>query len=130
VRFVDTASGHSVPPDTAMEDGSQRLGAFGERRGAGMQGLRYRKGTFVGILVWLLVGLIAGFLARLLVPGNDPMGVGGTLLLGLVGSLIGGTLGALIFEGNVDVNAAGIIGSVIGAVIALLIYRSMKGRTA
>lgn len=84
----------------------------------------------MGILIWLLVGLIAGFLARLLVPGEDPMGFVGTLVLGLVGSLIGGFLGALIFEGNLDISAAGIVGSVIGAVIALLIYRSMKGRTA
>lgn len=54
----------------------------------------------------------------------------GTLVLGLVGSLIGGFLGALIFVGEIDVNAAGIVGSVIGAVIALLVYRAMKGRTA
>ncbi len=83
----------------------------------------------MGILIWLLVGLIAGFLARLLVPGDDPMGVGGTLVLGLVGSLIGGFLGALVFEGNLDISAAGIVGSVIGAIIALLIYRAMKSRT-
>jgi uncharacterized membrane protein YeaQ/YmgE (transglycosylase-associated protein family) len=82
----------------------------------------------MGILVWLLVGLIAGFLARFLVPGPDPMGILGTLVLGLVGSLIGGFLGALIFEGDIDVNAAGIVGSVIGAVIALLIYRAIGGR--
>jgi uncharacterized membrane protein YeaQ/YmgE (transglycosylase-associated protein family) len=50
------------------------------------------------------------------------------LILGLVGSLIGGFLGALIFEGDIDLNAAGIIGSVIGAIIALLIYRAMGRR--
>jgi hypothetical protein len=43
VRFVDAASGHSARPNTAIVDGCLRLGAFGERRGAGMQGLRYRK---------------------------------------------------------------------------------------
>jgi uncharacterized membrane protein YeaQ/YmgE (transglycosylase-associated protein family) len=82
----------------------------------------------MGILVWLLVGLIAGFLARLLVPGSDPMGVLGTLVLGLIGSLVGGFLGALIFEGDIDIHAAGIVGSIIGAVIALLIYRAMSNR--
>lgn len=82
----------------------------------------------MGFLVWLLIGLIAGALARLLVPGKDPMGWLGTLILGLVGSLIGGFLGNLIFGGEFDVSAAGIIGSVIGAVIALLAYRAMKGR--
>ena len=80
----------------------------------------------MGIVVWLLVGLIAGALARLLVPGKDPMGWLGTLVLGLVGSLIGGFLGNLIFGGEVDVSAAGIFGSVIGAIIALLAYRAIK----
>lgn len=83
----------------------------------------------MGILVWLLVGLIAGALARLLVPGKDPMGWLGTLVLGLVGSLIGGFLGNLFFDGELDVTAAGIIGSVIGAIIALLAYRAIKGRS-
>lgn len=83
----------------------------------------------MGILVWLLIGLIAGALARLLVPGKDPMGWLGTLVLGLVGSLIGGFLGNLFFDGEFDVTAAGIIGSVIGAIIALLAYRAIKGRS-
>lgn len=78
----------------------------------------------MGIIIWLVVGLIAGALARLLVPGRDPMGLVGTLVLGLVGSLVGGFLGNLIFEGNFDVAAAGILGSVVGAVIALIVYRS------
>jgi uncharacterized membrane protein YeaQ/YmgE (transglycosylase-associated protein family) len=56
------------------------------------------------------------------------MGVGGTLLLGLVGSLVGGFLGNLLFQGDLDIEAAGIIGSVIGAVIALLAYRSVGAR--
>ena len=83
----------------------------------------------MGILIWLLVGLIAGALARLLVPGKDPMGWLGTLVLGLVGSLIGGFLGNLFFGGELEISAAGIIGSIIGAIIALLVYRAMKGRT-
>jgi len=83
----------------------------------------------MGILIWLLVGLIAGALARLLVPGKDPMGWLGTLVLGLVGSLIGGFLGNLFFGGELEISAAGIIGSIIGAIIALLAYRAMKGRT-
>jgi uncharacterized membrane protein YeaQ/YmgE (transglycosylase-associated protein family) len=84
----------------------------------------------MGILIWILVGLIAGALARFLVPGRDPMGVLGTIVLGLVGSLVGGFLGNLLFDAELDVTAAGVVGSVIGAIIALLIYRSMKsGRT-
>jgi uncharacterized membrane protein YeaQ/YmgE (transglycosylase-associated protein family) len=82
----------------------------------------------MNIIWWLIVGLIAGALARLLVPGRDPMGLLGTLLLGLVGSLIGGFLGDLIAGGDDDFSPAGLIGSIIGAVIALLIYRAAVGR--
>lgn len=84
----------------------------------------------MGIIVWLIVGLIAGFLARAIVPGSDSMGVGATLILGLIGSLVGGFLGNLFVDGQWDLEAAGIIGSIIGAIVALLIYRAMgRGRT-
>lgn len=85
------------------------------------------------ILGMLIVGLLAGFLARLLVPGDDPMGIVGTLVLGLVGSLIGGFLGYLLFSKDTVEGAlqpSGIIGSIIGAVIALLVYRLATGRRA
>lgn len=82
----------------------------------------------MNIIWWLLVGLVAGALARLLVPGRDPMGLLGTLVLGLVGSLVGGFLGSLFVEGDGDFSAAGLIGSIIGAVIALLIWRAMSRR--
>lgn len=84
----------------------------------------------VGILIWLIIGLIAGGLARLLVPGPDPIGFLGTMVLGLIGSLVGGFLGNLLSDGEFDVTAAGLFGSVIGAVIALLIYRSLTNRSA
>jgi uncharacterized membrane protein YeaQ/YmgE (transglycosylase-associated protein family) len=78
------------------------------------------------IITLLIVGLIAGAIARLLVPGRDPMGIGGTILLGIVGSFIGGFLGYVLFgkdraEGFFQ--PSGLIGSIIGGVIALLIYR-------
>jgi len=85
------------------------------------------------ILTLLLIGLIAGFLARLIVPGQDPMGIVGTIVLGIVGSFIGGFLGYLLFGKDITEGAlqpAGIIGSIIGAVIALLIYRALNRRTA
>ena len=82
------------------------------------------------IIVWLIIGLIAGALARLLVPGRDPMGLLGTLLLGLAGGLLGGLLGDLISPGDDTFSPAGIIGSVIGAVILLLIYRAVTRRSA
>ena len=77
------------------------------------------------VIVWLLVGLVAGALARLLVPGKDPMGWVGTLVLGLVGSLIGGFIGGLFAGGDQDLNPAGLLGSVLGAVVALLVYRAV-----
>ncbi len=86
----------------------------------------------IGFLLYLLViGLVAGFLARLLVPGRDSMGIGATILLGIVGSLIGGFLGWALFGKDLAdgaLQASGIIGSVVGAVIALLVYRAMSHR--
>jgi uncharacterized membrane protein YeaQ/YmgE (transglycosylase-associated protein family) len=78
----------------------------------------------MNVIWWLIIGLVAGALARLLVPGRDPMGLLGTLALGLVGSLVGGFLGWLIDGGDSAFSPAGLIGSIIGAVIALLIYRA------
>jgi uncharacterized membrane protein YeaQ/YmgE (transglycosylase-associated protein family) len=81
------------------------------------------------IIVLLVVGFLAGALARLLVPGPDPMSLGATWLLGVLGSFLGGFLGYLLFGADADdgvVQVSGIIGSVIGAVILLLIYRMVQ----
>lgn len=84
----------------------------------------------MGLIVFLIVGLIAGFIARALVPGPDPMGWLGTMILGIIGSFVGGTLAALIFGSTLDISAAGLIGSVIGSIIVLLIWRAVgSGRT-
>jgi uncharacterized membrane protein YeaQ/YmgE (transglycosylase-associated protein family) len=83
------------------------------------------------VITMLIVGAIAGFLARLIVPGRDSMGIPGTIGLGIVGSFIGGFLGYLLFGKDVASGAlqtSGIIGSVIGAVLALLGYRAMNRR--
>jgi len=81
----------------------------------------------VGLIVFLVVGLIAGFIARALVPGPDPMGWVGTMILGIIGSFVGGTLAALLFGGTLDISAAGLVGSIIGSIIVLLIWRAMGG---
>ena len=84
------------------------------------------------VIVMLIVGAIAGFIARAVVPGPDPMGVVGTIVLGIVGSLIGGFLGYVLFHhdaGQGALQASGIIGSIVGAIIALLVYRSVGGRS-
>ena len=81
----------------------------------------------MGLIVFLIVGLIAGFIARAVVPGRDPMGWFGTMILGIIGSFVGGTLAALLFGGTLDVTPAGLIGSILGSIVVLLIWRAMGG---
>jgi uncharacterized membrane protein YeaQ/YmgE (transglycosylase-associated protein family) len=86
---------------------------------------------FLFILSVIIFGLIAGLIARALVPGRDPMGLGGTMLLGVVGSFIGGFLGYVLFGKDFEEGAlqpSGLIGAIVGAVLALLVYRSTAGR--
>jgi uncharacterized membrane protein YeaQ/YmgE (transglycosylase-associated protein family) len=87
----------------------------------------------VGFLIALaIIGIIAGYLARLLVPGPDPIGFVGTMVVGMIGSFVGGFLGWALFGHDTAEGAlqtSGLVGSVIGAVIVLLIYRtSYTGR--
>ena len=85
----------------------------------------------VFIITMIIVGAIAGYIARLVVPGRDPLGVGGTILLGVIGSFVGGFLGYLLFgkdAGQGALQPSGIIGSILGAIVALLIYRAMNRR--
>ena len=86
----------------------------------------------IGFIVYLLViGLIAGFIARAVVPGNDSMSVAATILLGVVGSFIGGFVGYALTHNDADdgaFQASGIIGSIVGAIVALLIYRAVSAR--
>ncbi|HEX6238174.1 MAG TPA: GlsB/YeaQ/YmgE family stress response membrane protein [Acidimicrobiales bacterium] len=80
------------------------------------------------IISLAIIGIIAGYLARLLVPGPDPMSFLATMVVGIAGSFVGGFLGWAIFGTDLDEGAlqpSGIIGSVIGAVIVLLIYNAM-----
>ena len=84
----------------------------------------------MGIIGWIVIGLIAGVIARWLMPGPDPMGWLGTILLGIVGSLVGGTLLNLLFGGGLELAASGILGSILGALIALWVWRRMRSPAA
>jgi uncharacterized membrane protein YeaQ/YmgE (transglycosylase-associated protein family) len=78
------------------------------------------------IIVLIIIGLIAGAVARLLVPGRDPIGLLGTILLGVVGSFIGGFVSTLIEYHTLSVNsfhATGIIWSIVGSIILLVLLR-------
>jgi uncharacterized membrane protein YeaQ/YmgE (transglycosylase-associated protein family) len=86
----------------------------------------------IGLIISLVViGLIAGFLARAIVPGRQHMSIPKTILLGIIGSFVGGLLGFLIFQRDAMdgfFQPAGIIGSVIGSIIVLLIWTRFAGR--
>jgi uncharacterized membrane protein YeaQ/YmgE (transglycosylase-associated protein family) len=78
------------------------------------------------IIVLLVIGLIAGAVARLLVPGRDPIGLLGTILLGVVGSFLGGFISNLVLYHKLAIHhfhATGIIWSIVGAIILLLLLR-------
>ncbi len=81
------------------------------------------------VIALAIIGLIAGFLARALVPGPDPMSVIGTMFLGVIGSFVGGFLADALFQDDGDdgFGPVGIIGSTIGAIICLLVYRMATG---
>jgi uncharacterized membrane protein YeaQ/YmgE (transglycosylase-associated protein family) len=83
----------------------------------------------MGIIGALIIGLIAGALAKLIMPGRDPGGIIVTMALGVLGALVAGFLGRAL--GWYDVNeGAGLIGAVAGSVIVLGIYRMVVGRRA
>ena len=77
----------------------------------------------MGIITMIVIGLIAGLIARAIVPGLQSMGVLATMLLGIVGSFVGGLLGSL-FSSNgslVDLRPSGLLWSIIGAIVVLLL---------
>lgn len=80
-----------------------------------------------GWIAWIIIGGLAGAIAKLLMPGKDPGGCIITILLGIAGALLAGFLGQAL---NIDaaMNGAGFIGAIIGAFLILLIYRLVLSR--
>ena len=80
----------------------------------------------IGLIISLvIIGLVAGALARLAVPGKQNLTIRGTIVLGVVGSFVGGFLGYLLFHHHANrglIQPSGIIGSVIGSIIVLLLW--------
>ena len=83
----------------------------------------------LGIIGWIVFGLVVGALAKLLMPGKDPGGIFVTMALGVVGALVGGFLGRAVglYEPG---RPAGFFMAVIGAVIVLALYRLVRRKRA
>jgi uncharacterized membrane protein YeaQ/YmgE (transglycosylase-associated protein family) len=83
----------------------------------------------MGILTWIILGLVAGAIAKFLMPGRDPGGFIVTILIGIVGAVIGGFISTQIGYGDVSgFNFPSLIIAILGAVILLIIYRMVAGR--
>lgn len=86
----------------------------------------------MGIIGWIVLGLIAGLIAKAIMPGKDPGGFIVTAIIGIVGAILGGFLASAIF--SIDVNESFFslptwISAIIGALILLFIYRLVTGRS-
>ncbi|MBG0850619.1 GlsB/YeaQ/YmgE family stress response membrane protein [Streptomyces spinoverrucosus] len=84
----------------------------------------------MGIIAWILIGLLAGAIAKLLLPGKDPGGIIITMLIGVAGGLLGGWLGKVIFgvdsiDGFFDLSTW--VAAIVGSLILLLLYRAVTG---
>ncbi len=85
----------------------------------------------MGIISWLVVGAIAGYMAGMLVKGDESLGVIGHIVLGIVGAIIGGFLAGIVTGGKdylTGINVPTIVVAVIGAVIAVVAYGAIRGR--
>jgi uncharacterized membrane protein YeaQ/YmgE (transglycosylase-associated protein family) len=89
----------------------------------------------MNILAWIVLGLIAGAIAKAIYPGAQGGGILGTMILGIIGAFVGGSLYNLLTIGSISLAApglsiGGIVVAVIGAIIALFIYYSLSSRGA
>ncbi|ALM53843.1 GlsB/YeaQ/YmgE family stress response membrane protein [Halomonas huangheensis] len=83
----------------------------------------------MGIFSWIILGLIAGILAKWIMPGRDPGGFIITTLIGIAGAFVGGFLGSLVGIGGPvsEISIGSIVTAVVGALVLLFIYRKVKG---
>jgi uncharacterized membrane protein YeaQ/YmgE (transglycosylase-associated protein family) len=85
-------------------------------------GLRQtNRSAIMGLIAFILLGIVAGYLGRLLMPGKQPMGFFATAGLGMLGSVVGGTIASLITGEGLALSTAGIIGSILGVILVLFI---------
>jgi uncharacterized membrane protein YeaQ/YmgE (transglycosylase-associated protein family) len=83
----------------------------------------------MGLFSWLLLGLIAGALAKFLMPGRDPGGFFVTIGIGILGAVVGGFLGSFLGLGKVEsFDVGGIFIATVGSLVVLVLYRVLRGR--
>ncbi|WP_166038501.1 GlsB/YeaQ/YmgE family stress response membrane protein [Sphingosinicella sp. YJ22] len=80
-----------------------------------------------GIVGWIIIGGLAGAIAKLIMPGKDPGGCVVTILLGVAGALLAGFLGRQLGWYDADDAGAGFIAAIVGALIILVVYRMIMG---
>lgn len=81
----------------------------------------------MGILTWILLGLVAGAIAKFIMPGKDPGGFFVTILIGIAGAILGGFLGSFIGLGKIEsFDLGGLFIATAGAILLLIIYRLIK----
>ena len=81
--------------------------------------------------IWfLIIGLVAGFLARLVMPGRDAMSLLATLALGVVGSILGGVVSWAVWGTETNgIRPSGLLMSIVGAILVLLVWRMVRSRS-
>lgn len=85
----------------------------------------------MGLLAFILFGLVIGLIARAIMPGKQSMGLIATALLGMAGSFVGGLVGSLIYGGRMfELHSAGIIGSLVGALLVMFLVGMGSRRRA
>jgi uncharacterized membrane protein YeaQ/YmgE (transglycosylase-associated protein family) len=87
------------------------------------------KGEEMGLIAWIILGLIAGAVAKWIMPGNDPGGCIITIIIGVVGALLGGYLSTLLGFGGLtgDLDFRSLIIAVLGSIVLLAIWRLLRG---
>ena len=88
----------------------------------------------INFIIWIVLGFVAGYLAKLIMPGPDGGGFILTTILGIVGAVVGGWVGGALFNTGADINhndfsIMGVVFAIVGAVIVLAIYRLATGRS-
>ena len=85
----------------------------------------------MGIFSWIVLGLVAGALAKFIMPGKDPGGIVITIVIGIVGAILGGFLGSFIGLGKIEsFDLGGIFIATCGAILLLIIYRMVRKKQA